>query len=221
MAVVGGPFCLPQEILKEKALLKTYLYIIKTCFRVLGNRTFECCRRLWMYIALFHAKMQIMSNPIQVTREDVKRLAVYKQGLHQRPKTNTQADLKRIIERIGLLQLDSISIVARSRRPARPSPSHNFNSSRPPAIHDRADKTACGRLCSVYLLRFSQYMPRFLSTVWRRPRLRLTQKFQLDAPFFKLGSKNAPIPVSGIHNRSVFLRIFLETPRHRHPFSVI
>ena len=55
-----------------------------------------------------------MSNPIQVTREDVKRLAVYKQGLHQRPKTNTQADLKRIIERIGLLQLDSISIVARS-----------------------------------------------------------------------------------------------------------
>lgn len=55
-----------------------------------------------------------MSIPVKVTREDVKRLAVYKQGLHQRPKTNNQAELKRIIERIGLLQLDSISVVARS-----------------------------------------------------------------------------------------------------------
>lgn len=55
-----------------------------------------------------------MSIPITVTRDDVKRLSVYKQGLHQRPQTNTQDDLKRIIERIGLLQLDSISVVARS-----------------------------------------------------------------------------------------------------------
>lgn len=58
--------------------------------------------------------MQAMSNSVQVTREDVKRLAVYKQGLHQRPAANSQAELKRIIERIGLLQLDSISVVARS-----------------------------------------------------------------------------------------------------------
>ena len=58
--------------------------------------------------------MPAMSNSIQVTREDVKRLAVYKQGLHQRPKSSGQAELKRIIERIGLLQLDSISVIARS-----------------------------------------------------------------------------------------------------------
>ncbi|MCY3834658.1 MAG: winged helix DNA-binding domain-containing protein [Chloroflexi bacterium] len=55
-----------------------------------------------------------MSRPIPVTRETVKRLSVYKQGLHQRPASSDQADLKRIIERIGLLQLDSINVVARS-----------------------------------------------------------------------------------------------------------
>ena len=55
-----------------------------------------------------------MITPIPATRNDVKRLSVYKQGLHQRPPSSTQADLKRIIERIGLLQLDSISVVARS-----------------------------------------------------------------------------------------------------------
>ena len=55
-----------------------------------------------------------MSTPITVTRDTVKRLAVVKQGLHQRPASSDQADLKRIIERIGLLQLDSISVVARS-----------------------------------------------------------------------------------------------------------
>ena len=55
-----------------------------------------------------------MSTPLPVTRDDVKRLSVYKQGLHQRPETNTQDDLKAIINRIGLLQLDSISVVARS-----------------------------------------------------------------------------------------------------------
>ena len=58
--------------------------------------------------------MRAMSNPVQATREDVKRLAVYKQGLHQRPKSSGQAELKRIIARIGLLQLDSISVIARS-----------------------------------------------------------------------------------------------------------
>ena len=55
-----------------------------------------------------------MNAPIPVTREAVKRLSVFKQGLHQRPATSDQAALKRIIERIGLLQLDSISVVARS-----------------------------------------------------------------------------------------------------------
>jgi uncharacterized protein YcaQ len=58
-----------------------------------------------------------MPTPLTVTRDDVKRLSVYKQGLHQRPKTNTQDDLKAIIERVGLLQLDSISVVARSSQP--------------------------------------------------------------------------------------------------------
>ena len=58
--------------------------------------------------------MPAMTSPIPVTRETVKRLAVTKQGLHQRPPSSDQAALKRIIERIGLLQLDSISVVARS-----------------------------------------------------------------------------------------------------------
>ena len=55
-----------------------------------------------------------MPAPIAATRAQVKRLAVYKQGLHQRPPSSSGAELKRIIERIGLLQLDSISVVARS-----------------------------------------------------------------------------------------------------------
>ena len=55
-----------------------------------------------------------MLTPLTVTRDHVKKLSVYKQGLHQRPKSHTQDDLKAIIERIGLLQLDSISVVARS-----------------------------------------------------------------------------------------------------------
>ena len=55
-----------------------------------------------------------MTPPIPVTRETVKRLSVYKQGLHQRPASSDQDQLKRIIQRIGLLQLDSISVVARS-----------------------------------------------------------------------------------------------------------
>ncbi len=55
-----------------------------------------------------------MPRPIPASREDVKRLSVYLQGLHQRPAANSQAELKGIIARIGLLQLDSISVVARS-----------------------------------------------------------------------------------------------------------
>lgn len=55
-----------------------------------------------------------MTQPIPVTRETVKRLSVVKQGLHERPAESDQAALKRVIECIGLLQLDSISVVARS-----------------------------------------------------------------------------------------------------------
>ena len=55
-----------------------------------------------------------MTTAIPVTRQDVKRLSVCKQGLHQRPAASDQADLKRVIQRIGLLQMDSISVVARS-----------------------------------------------------------------------------------------------------------
>ncbi|NJL94927.1 MAG: winged helix-turn-helix domain-containing protein [Anaerolineae bacterium] len=52
--------------------------------------------------------------PITVDLQSVRRLAVVKQGLHQRPaQANTKA-LKQIIRQIGLLQLDSISITARS-----------------------------------------------------------------------------------------------------------
>ncbi len=55
-----------------------------------------------------------MPTPIPATRDHVKRLSVFKQGLYQRPPSADPAQLKRIIERIGLLQLDSISVVARS-----------------------------------------------------------------------------------------------------------
>ena len=55
-----------------------------------------------------------MPAPIKVSRDDVKRLAVYKQGLNQRPDASDKAALLRIIQRIGLLQLDSISVIARS-----------------------------------------------------------------------------------------------------------
>ena len=55
-----------------------------------------------------------MPTPIRASREDVRRLSIYKQGLHQRPAASDQEALKRVIERIGLLQLDSISVVARS-----------------------------------------------------------------------------------------------------------
>lgn len=63
---------------------------------------------------LFPLEWSIMSNQLSVSRDDVKRLSIYKQGLHQRPAKNSQGELKQIIERIGLLQLDSISVVARS-----------------------------------------------------------------------------------------------------------
>ena len=51
----------------------------------------------------------MMTTLIRATRDHVKILSVVKQGLHQ-----PHRDLKRIIERIGLLQMDSVSVVARS-----------------------------------------------------------------------------------------------------------
>ena len=50
-----------------------------------------------------------MTTPIHATRQHVKTLAVVKQGLHAH-----DSDLRRVIHRIGLLQLDSIHVVARS-----------------------------------------------------------------------------------------------------------
>ena len=50
-----------------------------------------------------------MTTPIRATRQHVKTLAVVKQGLHTQ-----DPDLRRVITRIGLLQLDSIHVVARS-----------------------------------------------------------------------------------------------------------
>lgn len=44
----------------------------------------------------------------------VRKLAVVKQGLHQRPKTINKGTLKKIIRNIGILQLDSVNVVQRS-----------------------------------------------------------------------------------------------------------
>ena len=56
-----------------------------------------------------------MPTPIPATRDQVKRLAVYKQGLHQRPPDAipSRAQTHRRAHR-SCLQLDSISVVARS-----------------------------------------------------------------------------------------------------------
>ena len=61
-----------------------------------------------------------MSDSISMSLETARTLAVYKQGLHRRPGVADQArsadreTLLDSIRRIGLLQLDSISVVARS-----------------------------------------------------------------------------------------------------------
>ena len=49
-----------------------------------------------------------------ITRDLVRQIAVFRQGLHQRPATPDKPTLKHIIRQIGLLQLDSISVTARS-----------------------------------------------------------------------------------------------------------
>ncbi len=55
-----------------------------------------------------------MSELISISLETARTLAVYKQGLHRRPRVADRGALLDIIRRIGLLQLDSISVVARS-----------------------------------------------------------------------------------------------------------
>ena len=49
-----------------------------------------------------------------ISLETARRLAIVKQGLHQRPTTTDRDTLLQIIRRIGLLQLDSVSVTARS-----------------------------------------------------------------------------------------------------------
>lgn len=51
---------------------------------------------------------------INLSREAVRRLSIMKQGLHHHPTTSDKSQLKHIIRQIGLLQLDSISVTARS-----------------------------------------------------------------------------------------------------------
>lgn len=56
-----------------------------------------------------------MTNPsAAVPMQLIREMALVKQGLVQRPASKTREDLLRIIRRIGLLQLDSISVTARS-----------------------------------------------------------------------------------------------------------
>ena len=55
-------------------------------------------------------KMNSLTLPMTAART----LAVVKQGLHQRPSAPERAVLRETIRRIGMLQLDSISVVARS-----------------------------------------------------------------------------------------------------------
>ena len=50
----------------------------------------------------------------QLSLDTVRILALVKQGLHQRPETGDKQTLLETIQRIGILQLDTISVVARS-----------------------------------------------------------------------------------------------------------
>ena len=55
-----------------------------------------------------------MSDSVTISLDTARTLAVYKQGLHRRPQVTDRQVLLDAIRRIGLLQLDSISVVARS-----------------------------------------------------------------------------------------------------------
>ena len=54
------------------------------------------------------------SQPIRLSLDTARALALIKQGLHQRPAVAGKQALLESIRGIGLLQLDSIQIVARS-----------------------------------------------------------------------------------------------------------
>ena len=55
-----------------------------------------------------------MSQPLTISLETAQKLTVIKQGLHQRPANATRQTMLDIIRQIGMLQLDSVSVVARS-----------------------------------------------------------------------------------------------------------
>lgn len=55
-----------------------------------------------------------MSADRRTSRAALQTMVVIKQGLHQRPEQSDRGALREIIRRIGLLQLDSISVTARS-----------------------------------------------------------------------------------------------------------
>ncbi len=53
-------------------------------------------------------------TPQTTTLQAIRRLAIIRQGLHQRPAHSSRETLLEIIRRTGLLQLDSVSVTARS-----------------------------------------------------------------------------------------------------------
>jgi uncharacterized protein YcaQ len=53
-------------------------------------------------------------SPLILSLETVRALAILKQGLQQRPAVVDKPALLQMIQRIGLLQLDTINVVARS-----------------------------------------------------------------------------------------------------------
>jgi uncharacterized protein YcaQ len=55
-----------------------------------------------------------MAKPRRITLETARALAIYKQGLHRRPREADRQTLLDRIRRIGLLQLDTITVVDRS-----------------------------------------------------------------------------------------------------------
>jgi uncharacterized protein YcaQ len=57
---------------------------------------------------------EVAREPVEMALDTARTLAVVKQGLHRRPPANDRLALLEAIRRIGLLQLDTINVVARS-----------------------------------------------------------------------------------------------------------
>lgn len=53
---------------------------------------------------------------VHASLNEVKRLALFKQGLHRRPASNRGKAILNCVRRVGLIQLDSINVVARSHQ---------------------------------------------------------------------------------------------------------